>query len=201
MVIFLVDCPTSQNAQVVIAEDISDTDVLTEAQENAISTYLAYFIVKTHLDIIYNCYQLSISSRKYEIDNEAARKTAVQARYQSAVIDKLLEAKQYMLKLMPLLLRVEVLENIFSLLFLTRKDVIEMDNFNECDLSGARIVDVMPTTSELTTAEDKNTEARTENIEMESEDIVVCYMHVQCLCLNPEALLFYRNYVVVTYLI
>ncbi|KAL4238418.1 hypothetical protein ACF0H5_003126 [Mactra antiquata] len=68
-----------------------------------------------------------------EEDNASSSKTQVdiQKLYNEDVTNKLEQAKSYLSKLQPLTLRVEILENIFSLLFLTHEDIQETITLSE----------------------------------------------------------------------
>ena len=99
------------------------TRTLTDAQDQSLSIYRGYFILKTYLDAIYSCYLLSIRSNQVEndADKESLQKQ-IQEEYTNIIAKKCTEVREYLFSLQ-LPMRIEVLENIYSLIFTTNTDL------------------------------------------------------------------------------
>lgn len=78
------------------------------------------------------------SSEKLDVDESTTEEslTDIQGSYRNNVTEKLNCAKSYLAKIQPLTFRVEVMENVFSLLFLTHEDIQEtiMSEYNSDDV-------------------------------------------------------------------
>ena len=99
------------------------TGTLTDTQDQTLSIYRGYFILKTYLDAIYSCYLLSIRSNHVEndADKESLQKQ-IQEEYTNIIAKKCTEVREYLFTLQ-LPMRIEVLENIYSLIFITNTDL------------------------------------------------------------------------------